>query len=259
MALAYAFTNMEMTAKQLRFGPIHPDLSVTIANAIRHRTRGIEAALLYGSVARRMTDSFSDIDLILVTGNRRRSPIALKRLVADLQATDRLQVQALTRSDLKELFRDRPDFATHLVTEGIVIFDARGFLADLLSRPLRSITSQDFQKVISEARRQDRMDRFNGQLLFCLARLYVLGKAAVMLSLVKHGQAVFDRRLAFSSFKRMHSDLAVAADSIARLEPFYLKARRGSSVRLPFDPSGAQAPSAARLAILSVGQIAARG
>jgi hypothetical protein len=213
--------------------------------------------LVYGSEARGQTRSTSDIDLILVTRARRRSATALRELVSDLPGSDRLQLQVLTQEEMTWLFNDRPDFAAHLVQEGIVVYDRGEFLKGLLMAPIRPIDSTDYDRLVERARRQTIFERFNGRLLFALARLYSVGKAVVMLSLVQEGKPEFDRHRAFSKFRHMHPDLAPAVDRITRLEPFYLRVRRRRTSPLPFDPSGPQAPTAARLALESVKQIAA--
>ena len=235
------------------------DYGTSIASALARKTRGIDAAILYGSSARGQTVESSDIDLIVITGDRHRSWEALRRLVDGLPGVDRLQLQALTHQEMRDLFGLRPDFAAHLVTEGIVLYDKRGFLGELFRLPIRRINSRDFDRLISRAERQAKFDRFNGQLLFSLARLYAIGKAVVILSLVRNGEPEFDRHEAFEAFKTSNARLTRDVEQITRLEPFYLQVRRGSGGRLPFDPSSADAVQAAKLAVRSVKRIAAIG
>jgi predicted nucleotidyltransferase len=235
------------------------DYGRSIASALARKTRGIDAGLLYGSSARGKTGESSDIDLIVVTGNRHRSWDALRHLVKDLPGANRLQLQALTHQEMRDLFGSRPDFAAHLVSEGIVLYDKKGFLAELFATPIRRINSRDFDRLISRAERQAKFDRFNGQLLFSLARLYAIGKAAVILSLVRRGKPEFDRHQAFEAFKTSNARLRTDVDQITRLEPFYLHVRRGARGRLPFDPSSSDAVQAAKLAVRSVKRIAAIG
>jgi predicted nucleotidyltransferase len=107
----------------------------------------IEATVLYGSVARGDIESHSDIDLLLLSSEGRKLSL-LDGLRTRLESRfDKLSVTIYSKRELAFLSAAKSLFLLHLSREGIILFDKRGFLRDLLHdfRPKLSY-KLDFEK-----------------------------------------------------------------------------------------------------------------
>jgi hypothetical protein len=77
--------------------------------------------------------------------------------------------------------------------------------------------------------------RCNNNFLFCLSRLYSIGKGAIMPGLASRGVLEFNRDEAFRWFAALNPDLEEQVAKVARLRAFYrlVSGRRRSRYRSP--------------------------
>src|SRR5713226_309715 len=106
----------------------------------------IDAAALYGSVARGDVEHHSDVDLLLVCQNRRKLPVieSIQRELGSL--FERLSIAVYSHRELNFLNSVRSLFLLHLSREAVVLNDQSGFLTELLAdfEPKKSYRA-DFQ------------------------------------------------------------------------------------------------------------------
>src|SRR5437016_409982 len=110
----------------------------------------IDAAVLYGSVARGDVENHSDVDLLLVCQNQRKLPVieSIQRELGSL--FERLSVAVYSHRELNFLNSVRSLFLLHLSREGVVLNDQSGFLTGLLAdfEPKKSYRL-DFEKSLA--------------------------------------------------------------------------------------------------------------
>jgi predicted nucleotidyltransferase len=93
----------------------------------------IDAAALYGSVARGDVENHSDVDLLLVCQNQRKLPV-IESIQTELGSLfERLSVAVYSHRELSFLHSVRSLFLLHLSREAVVINDRSGFLRGLLA------------------------------------------------------------------------------------------------------------------------------
>ncbi len=112
--------------------------------------RSIDAAALYGSVARGDVETHSDIDLLLVCRSSRKLPVFHEIRQALEGCFDRLSLTIYSERELNFLSSARSLFLLHLSREAILLFDKNDFLRGLLSnfQPKESYRP-DFHKCLS--------------------------------------------------------------------------------------------------------------
>jgi predicted nucleotidyltransferase len=112
------------------------DFSVTRCNMLSQKLAahpGVEAAALYGSVARGDFEDHSDLDLLVFS---RRSPKLSVRSDLLIELRDlgsRLSLVVYSESEMRFLSSVQSLFLLHLSREARLLFDKTGFLTDLLS------------------------------------------------------------------------------------------------------------------------------
>jgi predicted nucleotidyltransferase len=107
----------------------------------------VEAAALYGSVARGDIESHSDVDLLLVCRASRKLPTYLDIRQALDGYFHKLSLTVYSERELKFLHSARSLFLLHLSREAVLLFDRHDFLKPLLEdfQPKKSYR-EDFQK-----------------------------------------------------------------------------------------------------------------
>jgi predicted nucleotidyltransferase len=193
----------------------------------------IEAVLLCGSVARGDADPWSDIDLIVTSSDAKLTAADLRKTISE-----RADVSLLyyTTPVFAASWQRDPLFTAHLKKEGLVLFDAAGVLKRMLATP--GLTQADLSGQLQQYRarlapyRHPR--RYNNNFLFCLSRLYSIGKGVVMLGLAARGILEFNRDSAFERFAALNPDLAERVAAIARLRPFFRLTSHREPEQLPF-------------------------
>jgi predicted nucleotidyltransferase len=93
----------------------------------------IQAAALYGSVARGDSESHSDIDLLIVCATSQKH-LTYDEVCANLiRRFDRLSIAIYTQQELLFLAKVRSLFLLHLSRESSLLFDRSGFLTQVLA------------------------------------------------------------------------------------------------------------------------------
>ncbi|MFZ0737234.1 MAG: nucleotidyltransferase domain-containing protein [Candidatus Acidiferrales bacterium] len=110
----------------------------------------VDAAALYGSVARGDIERHSDVDLLLVCRASRKLPAFLDISKVLDGCFHRLSLTVYSERELKFLHSASSLFLLHLSREAVLLFDRNDFLKPLLAdfQPKKSY-SQDFQKSLS--------------------------------------------------------------------------------------------------------------
>jgi predicted nucleotidyltransferase len=110
----------------------------------------IDAAALYGSVARGDAESHSDVDLLLICRTSRKLPAFLDVQRALDGYFHRLSITVYSERELKFLHSVRSLFLLHLSREAILLFDKNDFLDSLLKnfKPKSSYRA-DFEKSLT--------------------------------------------------------------------------------------------------------------
>ena len=103
-----------------------------IADRLVAHFPSVRAIILRGSVARGDSDTFSDLDLVVIGPDHHLTPNKLSSHVTDLH--DRVSVMYYTTQEFRQMLRQRTLFAMHLKEEGIVLFDRTGIQGRVKSR-----------------------------------------------------------------------------------------------------------------------------
>ena len=196
----------------------------------------MRAACVLGSVARREPDAFSDVDVLVII-DPGRGP-ASRPLRADVPRRirgHRVQIRIMTASRLAELRDSRTMFAAHVAFEGEPVFDRKRDLRRLRRAfPPGSTVEESGEALRRRLALYDELDWCHGHYLACLADVYAFGRAGVMLALARRGVFDFGRSTPFERFAEASPLHAEAAATVRRLEPFYLRDRRGVELPVPF-------------------------
>lgn len=209
-----------------------------ISTALATEIEGVEAVLLYGSVARGTAGDDSDIDLLVVTQRPMSGRGVKARLVKRSPVAQRLSVSCRTWEGAAGLARDDWSFAAHLLREGHTLWDQEGRLEGALSyaRPRRGELSEQYDSLTARLNRFDDLSPYLGHHLFVLAEVFRVGKAIAMLACAQAETFEYDRRRAFESVAEVVGPAGRdAADHLLSLEPFYLRTE-GRSTTLPWNP-----------------------
>jgi hypothetical protein len=195
------------------------------------------SAIVFGSWARgTATPGVSDIDVLLMVGRRSRAS-GVRQLAGSL-SDGRLSVLVHDRESLAALAYSDWSFVEHLRREQLPVHGDVDLLSGLLNAPVPSA---------GEIRRQiaghlpvalglERPQQLAGRHLLAYGRLFAATKSAAILDGILEGEPVFDRDLALSNVAARRPGLAEPLAAVARLEPFWLRMRRGEHVRVPWSP-----------------------
>ena len=136
--------------------------------------------------------------------------------------------------------RDRHSWTTHR-HEGRVLYDPKAFLEGILHGKFapRLNVAQELDAELARLEVYDDLSVFKGNFSFCLAQLYAIGKAVVILGLLAEGKREYSRERAFATFRQRHPELNAEIDTVVRLRPFYRRVTRREPEPLPFSYRGA--------------------
>jgi predicted nucleotidyltransferase len=207
-----------------------------ITEFLAARSNAVEAVCVYGSVARGNATVDSDIDLLVVGDGAELS----SRLVRTLAPTELRHLRPVltfyTMDELEVLLSSRVSFAAHLATEGRILFDRYGALKRMFAahsaKPLAVEEELEYQ--LRRLRSFEDTSQFNGNFMFCLAQLYVVGKAVIMLILAGEDRPEYDKDRAFKVMARTRPELRADLERVAELKPFYLQVTRRVEAAFPF-------------------------
>jgi hypothetical protein len=192
---------------------------------------------LVGSVARGDDRHLSDIDLLVVGTDRRLSAIDLKRQLPGGLRSPRLSIHYYPMAELERMPSIGSVFLTHVRREGEILQDERGLLAGVLAEEPEVNIDAGFTLQLLRLEPYRDLRRFRGQYLFCLQQAYSVGRAVVLLALVRNDNPEFGQSKAFVRFIERYPQLAKPATAIRRLRPFFEVARGGDRRSLPFSPT----------------------
>jgi predicted nucleotidyltransferase len=216
----------------------------------------IRGVVLYGSVARGRSDIDSDIDMLVVGVDPGITSRALLSGLPENMKQRRLSLQYMTESELARLFDSGPSFTEHLRREGVILYDEDGSVEETMMSPPRHPISIDDE--ISMHVRQLRplgvWPQYNGNHLACLAQLYAIAKAVIILVLLKSAVAEFDHRTIFSTYCERYPDRADDVAIVAELAAF-ARLIAGRPAVLPFSYRNAE--PRARAALVAIQRLAA--
>lgn len=196
---------------------------------------GIDAVLLFGSVARGDANEWSDIDLLITGSDANLTPERLRKSLSR-RGGNRVSLVYYPTPVFRKHYRERALFIAHLKREGIALFDRLKLLRAMLEKPFAPVVdvSDGVRAQLKKLSAYSDPTRFNNHFLFPLSHLYSIGKAVVMLGLAKQGVLEFNRESAFKRFNALHPDLKRETNKVARLRPFYRLVTRRQPEPLPF-------------------------
>lgn len=219
---------------------------------------GVLGICVFGSVARGKADANSDIDLLVLGKSDRMRPSELYSYLPDNLRQGSVSISYFTPRSLDEYLRNWSRFAAHLRQEGRVLHDNGGKLREALNREIPVSTEGEAARQLRRLRGLGHADRFGMHFFFPLAQLYRIGRTLTYDRLATHDILEFDQKVAFETLAKTEPALADNLALIARLAPFFERARnRESSNDLPFDPVGKQAKAEFMQAHAAVEAVAA--
>ncbi len=144
--------------------------------------KGIDAVLLFGSVARGDADEWSDIDLLVTASDPKLTPSRIRRALSRITARRISLIYYPTDFFVKQ-YRSRALFIAHLKKEGTALFDRKNILKNVMNRPFvpNVEVSESIKRQLKNLSAYSDPKRFNNNFLFCLSHIYSIGKAVVML------------------------------------------------------------------------------
>jgi predicted nucleotidyltransferase len=199
----------------------HSERAIEVAETALASIPTIDAAAVFGSVARAQADERSDIDLLLVS----QAPLRVTFVRDQLAQSVDLAVAAFVVKTWKRLEQMRHHggfFFRHLQTEAKVLADKTGRLEGLLAPPLAPIDETFYRESIRGGlalyKEPERLGNFH---LFALAHLYALAKRAALLRLHELGQNTFDPDELFGRLKQVHPDMQDEIDELSELRTLF--------------------------------------
>jgi len=201
---------------------------------------GVEAVLLFGSVARGDDTDRSDID-VLVLIEAKSDALGVRKVVAAAEGPFAPVIH--TSATLEQLQRDDWLFVKHLRDEGVVLFDRQGSVRRQLGDdPDEGAYATLMERSYVDLLRSYRdVDRFHGDLLFPFAAIYSLAKRITIEANARRNVFEFRRKAAFALYGSAAPQIADAIAELSRLEPFFEMTRLGErAVSLPFSSRGSE-------------------
>ena len=218
------------------------DPAVKVDTAVRalQAADGVRAVCLVGSVARGDARPDSDVDLVVVCERPVRELVAgLPDIIRD---DDHLSLICRTPDQVREMAFGGSLFLYHVRTEGKVLHDPDGFLADVFDATARVPldTKGEIRRRAAGLRHYRHLERFGNRYLFALADLYAIGKGIAVAWCAELEQPTFVKSDALAIVARTRPALRSEIAIIEQLRPFYDTTRGHRAQLLPFDPIGAR-------------------
>jgi predicted nucleotidyltransferase len=193
----------------------------------------IEAVLLCGSVARGDANPWSDIDLLLTSSDPKLTVAELRKVIAERNNVSLIYYRT---PSFATSWQRHPLFTAHLKKEGVVLFDPVGVLSRMLDTPnfTKANVAEEIRQYRAKLAPYRYPKRYNNNFLFCLSRLYSIGKGVIMLGLASRGVLEFNRDTALQRFATLNPDMSERVAAVARLRPFYRLVSDRKPEPLPF-------------------------
>jgi len=193
----------------------------------------VDGICLFGSVARADSHSSSDIDLLVVGPRRDITSAEVGRLTSDPLVSATYHTPESLQRHLAKWSR----FGVHLRDEGLLLVDPAGTVGDIFGE----VKVETRPEILHERRQLghfDDLDRFGGQYLFPLSRLYSAGRTIAYALLAENGSFVFNPGQAFGELAEAHPEAAGDISEVAALSAFFYTTQGRPHVSLPFPPEG---------------------
>lgn len=206
-----------------------------LAGGLVEQVPGVRSAIVFGSWARgTATPGLSDIDVLLMVEHRSRA-VGVRQLARSL-SEGQLSVLVHDTQSLGALVRSDWSFVEHLRREQIPVHGHVEDLRGLDPLPARVEIRQQIAGHLPVALGLQEPEKLAGRHLLAYGRLFAATKSAAILDGIAEGHPVFDRGLALSMLAARRPRLAEPLTQIGRLEPFWLRMRRGEHVPVPWSP-----------------------
>lgn len=204
-----------------------------VAESLVAASVGIEAVLLFGSVARGDAGVESDIDLMAIS----KSPLrlgALREVVSD----ESVSLVCHTWESMRRAREEDWSFFVHLREEGEVLYGVEGPLRRELEAVRVAPPAARWDDLVDELHcleRYDDLGRFSAGYVFPLARIFRVARYTCMLDNTAEGHIAFRREDAFDLFASRRPDMDGDVSRVCALWPFQA---RTQGRRLEFPHSG---------------------
>jgi predicted nucleotidyltransferase len=199
--------------------------AATVARAAVETFPEVQAALVFGSVARSSADASSDIDILLATSDRVRVSDLVRRLSTHCGLAS-VALSAKSWSRLAHLRDNGSLFFRHLQLEGKILEDDSERLAELLAPPIVNVDVKAHRSTLARSLSlYNDVQRLGGFHLFALSHIYVLGKRAAQLCLQEAGRDIYDPERVFDEVANLHPEIASELGVIPQLRPLHAVAR----------------------------------
>jgi Nucleotidyltransferase domain len=191
----------------------------------------VVGVVIFGSLARNELTEASDVDVLIVHKADASVPelrSAIKREIAGKvgsRAGERFRPFFYSPNTLLQEMDKHPSFAAHLSDEGVVVYATADF--DTINQAIRkpSITRQGLRDELATRLGQLKLfadlSRFNGQFVPCLAQLYAIGKAVVIVKLLQNGIREYRWRKVFDTYSEVRPGLDADLSRVAMLRAYY--------------------------------------
>jgi hypothetical protein len=191
----------------------------------------VVGVVIFGSLARNELTEASDVDVLIVHKADASVPelrSAIKREFAGKigsRASERFRPFFYSPNTLLQEMGKHPSFAAHLSDESVVVYATADF--DTINRAIRtpSITRQGLRDELATRLGQLNLfadlSRFNGQFVPCLAQLYAIGKAVVIVKLLQNNIREYRWRKVFDRYSEVCPELDADLSRVATLRAYY--------------------------------------
>lgn len=190
-------------------------------------------------MARNKFGDSSDIDLLLVTSQEIRPREVEKRIPKALLPKERsISLSIYSEARFSSAYKKGSLFFAHLINEGKVLYD-NGFYKRLrqeVFKPSEQKIRTTLKVLKAKLEIADDLRKYNNLYVGVLADLFTMSKILAYNLLAMNGEAVFDKKKAFSGLAERYPHYKEEIYKLYGLEPFFLRNTKGVSEPLPFSP-----------------------
>jgi predicted nucleotidyltransferase len=188
----------------------------------------VQSICLFGSEARGESTPQSDIDLLLLVDDFRRTRPSLLLSLAPPSLRERVSIFRFSASAFSERATEGSILISHLKRESVILYDRGDVLTNLLLDAPDNY-ERDIAGLHQSLRLYDDLSRFNANFTLCLSHLYVLGRRAAMIALASANRFTFDSERLFPRLAELSPPHRSDADRIRQLKQFYFAVHRDAS------------------------------
>ncbi len=199
-----------------------------LTEAVRS-VEGLDALVLFGSVARGVVSTDSDVDLLIVNAEPGRSA---RRRTLDAVAgflPCGANVTTCTYGGLEQQLRRRPHFASHLADESELLYESsqgRFETAVTRMRPTVETLRNEIVLEIQALNILARKSQFAGLFAYPLSEIYASSRSIVTASLLLRDIHLYDWRLIYRDLAQALPSVEAEIRQLESLRPYYDYARR---------------------------------